>query len=171
MEQEQLLHTSKDELNLVLSFFPRVDAKASVVLAVNTGMVGYLAAHIPPLNSIRWWEYLPPSFAIALLTLSFWHLYKGAFPTLEGGNQSLVYFREIARRTESKFIDEFMAQEEVAYIKDVLAQSWRNSEILKEKFDHLKWSFIFLAAAVLPWTIALADFAMRAPVTHAHAGN
>jgi hypothetical protein len=167
METEQLLPACKDELNLVLSFFPRVDAKASVVLAVDTGMAGYLAAHLPPLYSLRWWEFLAPACAFALLVLSFWHLYKGAFPTLKGGDRSLVYFREIARRTESKFIDEFMLQEEVAYIKDTLGQVWRNSEILTDKFDHLKFSFIFLAGAVLPWTIALADFAMRMPPTQA----
>jgi len=49
MEQKELLSACHDELVLVLSFFPRVDAKASVVLAVDTGMVGYLAAHLPGL--------------------------------------------------------------------------------------------------------------------------
>lgn len=38
MEPELLPGVAKDQLNLVLSFFPRVDAKASVVLAVDTGM-------------------------------------------------------------------------------------------------------------------------------------
>jgi hypothetical protein len=165
MEQKQLLSVCKDELTLVLDFFPRVDAKASVILAVDTGMVGYLAAHLPPLESVLWWEYLAPSLVVGLLTLSLWHLYKGAFPTLEGGNESLVYFREIARRTESRFIDEFMAQDERVYMKDILGQAWRNSEILTKKFNHLKCSFLFLAASVLPWVIALADFALRTPVT------
>jgi hypothetical protein len=167
METEQLSRACKDELNLVLSFFPRVDAKASVVLAVDTGMAGYLAAHLPSLDSLRWWEFLAPACTLALLVLSFWHLYKGAFPALEGGDRSLVYFREVARRTESKFIDEFMLQEELAYSKDILGQAWRNSEILTEKFDHLKCSFIYLAGAVLPWTIALAEFAMRMPTSKA----
>jgi pycsar effector protein len=171
MEQQELVQACKDELNLVLSFFPRVDAKTSVVLAVDTGMLGYLAAHLPALGSIRSWEFLAPACAIAALALSIWHLYRGAFPQLKGGNQSLVYFTEIARRTEAKFIDEFMAQQEQAYIKDVLGQVWRNSEILKEKFDHLKSSFTFLAVAILPWTIALADFAMRVPVSQASIGK
>jgi Family of unknown function (DUF5706) len=161
MEQKALLSACKDELGLVLSFFPRVDAKASVVLAVDTGMVGYLAAHLPELNSMRWWEFLAPACTIALLTWSFWYLYKGAFPQLKGGEDSLVYFREIARRTETKFIDDFMSQQEPAYIKDLLGQTWRNSQILKAKFDDLRCSFIFMAIAVVPWTISLADFALR----------
>ncbi len=150
-----------DELGLVLSFFPRVDLKASVVLAVDTGMTGFLAAHLPTLDSMSWWEFLGPACTIALLAWSFWYLYKGAFPRLKGGEGSLVYFREIARRTETKFVDEFMSQQEPGYVKDVLGQVWRNSQILKEKFDDLRCSFIFTALAVLPWTISLAEFALR----------
>src|SRR5580704_10390373 len=137
MEQKTLLSSAHDELVLVLSFFPRVDAKASVVLAVDTGMVGYLSAHLPGLASVLWWEFLAPACTIALLTCSFWFLYKGAFPRLKGGEGSLVYFREVAGRTETKFVDEFMGQQESVYIKDVLGQSWRNSQILKDKFDAL----------------------------------
>lgn len=161
MKEEYLAGACKDQLNLVLSFFQRVDAKASVVLAVNTGMVGYLAGRLPPLKSLELWEVIPPAMAFLLSALSYWHLYKGAFPRLEGGNQSLVYFREIAIRTEAKFIDEFMKQPEHDYSRDLLGQAWRNAEILKQKFDHLKWSFVFMACAVLPWSIALAVLAMK----------
>jgi hypothetical protein len=161
MEQEHLMHACRDQLNLVLSFFSRVDAKGSVVLAVDTGMLGYLAAHLPSLNSIRLWEFLSPALSIAMLAVSIWNLYKGAFPQLKGGTQSLVYFAEIAKKTETKFIDGFMGQQESEYIKDILGQTHRNSEILTEKFTHLKWAFTMLAGAVIPWTVSLADFAMR----------
>ena len=161
MEQKTLLSASRDELVLVLSFFPRADAKASVVLAVDTGMVGYLAAHLPGIDSMRWWEFLAPALTIALLAWSFWHLYRGAFPQLKGGEGSLVYFREVAGRTETKFVDGFTAQEESAYVKDILGQAWRNSQILKAKFDDLKHSFILMAVAAVPWTISLANFALR----------
>lgn len=161
MEPKTLLSASRDELVLVLSFFARVDAKASVVLAVDTGMVGYLAAHLPGTDSMRWWEFLAPALTIALLAWSFWHLYRGAFPQLKGGEGSLVYFREVAGRTETKFVDEFTAQQELAYAKDVLGQAWRNSQILKAKFDDLKYSFILMAIAVVPWTVSLANFALR----------
>src|SRR5256885_15158195 len=158
MEQKTLLSASRDELVLVLSFFPRADAKASVVLAVDTGMVGYLAAHLPGIDSMRWWEFLAPALTIALLAWSFWHLYRGAFPQLKGGEGSLVYFREVAGRTETKFVDGFTAQEESAYVKDILGQAWRNSQILKAKFDDLKYSFILMAGAAVPLEIFLADF-------------
>jgi len=162
MQQERTLASSKDVLNLVLSFFSRVDAKASVVLAVNTGMLGYLAAHWPPHNSVRWWDTIAPVVTGAFLVPSYWSLYKCSFPDLKGGEGSLIYFREIAKRTENKFVDGFLAQEESDYVKDVLGQAWRNSVILGKKFDHLKLALIFLALAILPWMIALADFARMA---------
>ncbi len=155
MPQEQKSGAAKDVLALVLSFFSRVDAKASVVLAVDTGMLGYLAAHLSPLNSMRWWDIPAPTLTLMLLAFSYWHLYRGAFPNLAGGDRSLVYFREIAKRTENKFIDEFLTQQESDYAKDLLGQAWRNSVILRDKFDHLKLSFAFLAAAVFPWAITL----------------
>ena len=161
MEQKELGRTSNEQLNLVLSFFPRVDTKASVVLAVDTGMLGYLAAQFQPLSSLRVWEMVAPAFVFALVGLSLWQLYKCAFPNLEGGEGSLVYFREIAKRTERKFIEEFWAQRETDYVKDLLGQTWRNSVILKEKFHRLKWAFNFMACAVLPWTVTLVDFAVR----------
>lgn len=161
MEQKALSSASRDELALILSFFPRVDAKASVVLAVDTGMVGYLAAHLPGLDSVRWWEFLAPGCAILLLAWSFWHLYKGAFPQLKGGEGSLVYFKEVAGRTETKFVDEFVGQLESEYVKDVLGQAWRNSQILKQKFEDLRRAFVLMAIAVFPWTVSLTDFALK----------
>ena len=164
MEQERLISACNAELHLVLRFFPRVDTKASVILGVDAAMVGYLSAHFPATNSVRWWECISPTIAFALLAVSFWYLYHGAFPRLKGGERSLIYFREIASRMESKFIDEFTNQQEPEYIRDTLGQVWRNSDILSEKFACLKLSFLLSALAVLPWAIALIDFAIRTRV-------
>ena len=161
MEQGQIINASRDQLNRVLAFFPRVDAKMSVVLAVDTGMLAFLAAKIPSLTSLLPWEIAVALLPVALICGSLWHLYKGAFPSLEGGALSLIYFREIAKRTEAKFIDEFIKQSEEEYLKDMLGQVWRNSEILKEKFDHLKYAFILLALAILPWVVALIIFSSK----------
>lgn len=161
MKPELSPSAAKDQLNLVLSFFSRVDAKASVVLGVDTAMAGYLAGRMPSLKTMPYWQTLIPLAAFLLIGNSIWQLFKGAFPNLSGGNSSLVYFREIARRTEAKFIEEFIAQDEAAYVRDLLGQTWRNSEILVEKFNHLRLAFVLMAFAVLPWVVSLAIFAAR----------
>jgi len=161
MNVQSLQSTAKDQLTLVLSFFPRVDAKASVVLAVDTGMAGYLASRLPSPQTVPLWELIAPSTTFVLVAISFVYLYKGAFPNLAGGHDSLVYFHQIAKRTEAKFIEEFSTQSETDYGKDLLGQAWRNSEILVLKFRFLKSAFIFMALAIIPWTIALAQFGMK----------
>jgi hypothetical protein len=171
MESERLASACQEQLKLVLSFFSRVDAKSSVLLAVDTGMLGYLATHIPSVGSLRSWELVAPALAFVLLGLSLVYLYRGAFPALSGGQSSLVYFSEIAQRTEAKFIDQFIDQRDGEYVKDLLGQVWRNSEILKMKFSFVKTAFIFMAWAVLPWTVALASFAVRASANLGQSGK
>src|ERR1035437_161529 len=129
MTQTQQLNLAKDQLTRVLGFFPRVDAKHSVVLAVDTGMLAFLAARAPGWPILQGWLVLFPIAAVVLLAISIWNLYRSASPTLSGGQHSLVYFREIARRTEAAFIDEFRHVSEDAYLKDLLGQIWRNAEI------------------------------------------
>jgi len=116
---------------------------------------------MPSLKTMPYWQALIPLTAFLLVGNSIWQLYKGAFPNLTGGNSSLIYFREIARRTGAKFIDEFIAQNETAYVRELLGQAWRNSEILVEKFNHLRLAFVLMALAVFPWTVSLAIFATR----------
>ena len=161
MKEELLPSAAKDQLHLVLSFFPRVDSKGSVVLAVNTGMLGYLATKMPATATIALWELAAPATAFVLLGISFVYLYKGAFPDLRGGSESLVYFSEIAKKTEAKFLQEFSQLSQVEYVSELCGQTWRNSQILATKFQCLKSAFVFLAVAVIPWTFSLAEFAIH----------
>jgi len=160
MRTENLFIAAKDELNLVLSFFSRVDARASVALAIDTGMLAVLATNTPAVHAMSWSSLIAIA-PVVLIGISLYHLYKAAFPRLDGGQSSLVYFQEIARRTEHKFISEFMAQSEDDYVKDLLSQTWRNAEILKQKFGSLKYAYIFLGLAILPWLATLAVFALN----------
>ena len=159
METDKLLSASKDQLNLVLGFFPRVESKASVLLAINTGMLAFVASNAPPLKEFSRWMDVSASATLLLLAASIAVLYRGAFPRLSGGEDSLVYFRRVAFRTEHKFIGDFKKQSIEQYSDDLLAQAWRNSAILKAKFDALKHSFILTALAIIPWVATLALFA------------
>jgi hypothetical protein len=154
---------ARDQLALVLSFFPRVDAKASAILAINTGMLAVLASNAPPLLTMSVFSYILAGITVAMIAGSLWFLYRVAFPVLHGGHQSLIYFREIAKRTEAAFIEEFLGQDDAPRIKDLLGQVWRNSCILTSKFDSLKWAFILMALAVLPWVTAVSLFSSQHP--------
>jgi hypothetical protein len=165
MTNQQRLDLAKDQLNRTLGFFPRLDAKHSVVLAVDTGMLAFLFTRMPDWHVITGWFAVAPVIAVVLLALSIWCLYRGSEPALTGGHESVLYFREIAKRTESQYIDAVREISEEGYLKDLLAQVWRNSEILTAKFTHLKNALNLLALAILPWLIALAAFTLQAHPT------
>jgi hypothetical protein len=110
---------------------------------------------MPPVRLFDW-GMLIIAVPLFFLAVSCWHLYKEAFPNLKGGHDSLIYFREISKRTESRFIEAFRSQRDDGYLNDLLSQIWRNSEILTEKFDHVRLAFNYLALSILPWLLSLA---------------
>lgn len=89
------------------------------------------------------------------LILSFYHLWNGAFPHLEGGTGSFVYFRSIATMSESQFRSGFLSMSDRQLAEDVINQAWRNSKILTCKFHSLRHAFTFMLLAVAPWVILL----------------
>lgn len=164
MTEDQQRSIAKDQLTLVLSFFPRADAKISLLLGIDLAMLAYLVARSPgpaALDGKTFFASLP----IILLSASLWYLYRASFPQLEGGRDSLIYFHEIGARTEGKFLDDFLKQSVDNHIRDLLAQVWRNSQILKSKYSDLRTAFQLLAWAVIPWLIALYLFSSASPST------
>lgn len=148
------------QLDRVLSFFPRVEAKASFLFALDVGLLGYGTVNLDreDLNSVY-----VATFGVAFLALtvaSLFHVYWCVFPHLKGGANSLIYFREIAQRTELDFADAFLSRTDESYARDVAGQIWRNSAILKLKFDYLKRAFVLTMLAIAPWAGFLASVAL-----------
>ncbi|MGB7040221.1 MAG: Pycsar system effector family protein [Xanthobacteraceae bacterium] len=146
--------TAEKQLDRIMGFFPRVDAKGSFLFALNTGMLAFLFLNLRPTDLHAWFLALPAGVAIVTLAASLINLYRSAYPSLKGGAESLIYFREIAKRTEAKYIDAFTKQTD-AYVRDVMGQVWRNSEILTIKYDAVKLAFILTAFTIIPWSIFL----------------
>jgi hypothetical protein len=157
---ENEIEVAKVQLERVLGFFASVDSKASVALGVNVAMLGLLAANAPSAKLLNPWDLfsIPP---VGLIGISLFNLYQCSFPRLEGGKASLVYFREIADRTEAKYIEEFRAESGDQHLKDLLGQVWQNSKILRQRYELLRKSLIFLAWGTVTWTICLAIFAAQ----------
>jgi hypothetical protein len=155
---------AKSQLDLVLGFFPRVDAKFSVVLGLDLGMLGVLASNVPSS-----WAAVQGAtgcvvvgFAVALI-FSLVQLYRGSYPNVKGGEGSVIFFGHIANQTEHKFIESFKELTNERLADELLGQAWRNSKILQEKINALRWAYIFMAVAIVPWVVVLAHFAAVAP--------
>lgn len=115
-----------------------------------------MSAHLRAAHLEKWFIILPAVVATAAVMVALAYLYVCAFPQLKGGAGSLVYFGEIARRTEVTFSSEFKAATAEERLDDIASQIWRNSQILETKFNAVKWAFIWTAIALVPWCWYLA---------------
>jgi hypothetical protein len=74
MDQKTNIERAKDQFNRILGFFPRVEAKASVILAVDTAMLGVIAGYIPPFSEWCTPLMLLPLSSVLLLGVSLWYV-------------------------------------------------------------------------------------------------
>jgi hypothetical protein len=153
-----LTSVSAKQLDLIMGFYPRLESKSTAVLGIDIAMIGFLAINAPNFN-LWTWPVLTSGLALFFLAVSIYYVYVSSFPNLAGGHDSLIYFREIAKRTESQFISQFAARSAIEHDNDILAQVWRNSEILRRKFDAIKLAHIWLAVSIVPWIASLFIFA------------
>jgi hypothetical protein len=158
LDGEKRLAAAGDQLNLILGFFARADTKLSVVLGIDLSMLGLLSTKAPGMQYITSSAWLAATLFLIAVGMSLTHLYQGSFPDVRGGEDSLVFFREIAKLEEAKYVHAFSALSADDLARDLLNQSWRNAVILKEKFHHLRWAYIFMAWGIGPWAVALILF-------------
>ena len=162
MNTNDSIAAARDQLNRTLGFFARVDGKASVILAIDTSMLALLATRSAPYSNLGW-VWLPISIALLGLAINLWNVYKEGFPSLDGGEESLLYFREIAKKSEVNYVGAWTDLSDERYVKDLLGQIWRNSVILRKKFDHVRFALIALGLAIPAWAVALALLSLKRP--------
>ena len=158
VDEPSKVEAAKFQLTLVLGLFPRVDTRASVLLGVNLGMLAFLVSNLPGVPQLGWYLLYPTVPTLVLIGYSLYQLFRCAFPQLQGGSSSLIFFGQIAKRGESEYIDAFLEQSVPAYVKDLAAQAWRNAVILTLKYGHLKRAFVGMSLAVPCWVATLVLF-------------
>lgn len=150
------------QLDRLMGFFPRVEAKASFILASNIAMLGVLAVNFPvrAIDSPR--GYCGIIAALALI-VSLWQLYVVFFPHLKPGEKtSLIFFGDIAHMGWRGYHKAVSYLTDDALLLDLTCQIWRNSEILKIKFHKTRAAFIFTLIAVPFWSLLLSAATLRA---------
>jgi hypothetical protein len=108
MDTKRRLEIASGQLDRVLGFFARVEAKASFVFAVDSTVLGLVAVNIQFGDLSNWLIVTPAAVCILLVGASLFYVYRCSFPSLTGGTNSLIYFREIAKRREAEFIEQFV---------------------------------------------------------------
>jgi hypothetical protein len=143
------------QLDRVQNFFPRLDSKVSALFAITSGEIAVATINLAP-DDFKLWYIAVPAVCFALLTIgTLWFLYKCTFPHLDGGNNSLIYFKEVAKLTEQDYVRRFTTYVASDRLNDLAGQIWQNSKIATLKYDYLKRAMLFSVFSLLPWTATL----------------
>lgn len=143
------------QLDRVQSFVPRIDSRVSALFAITSAQAAVAVLNLQVHELTLWWIGGPAALYAISLLWTLWHLYWCTHPTLKGGSGSLVYFGEIAKRTEVDFIEKYGSAPEEQLKRDLLGQVWRNAEIVTAKYRHLKQASAGVAAGLAPWLAIL----------------
>ncbi len=149
------LEVAERQLALIQSFMPRLDGKVSALFAIVSAQLAVAALNLTAVDLPKWYVTVPLVVFLVMIAWTYFNLYRCAFPHLEGGKASLVYFAEIAKRRESEFVQQYMNVSVTDLTNDICGQIWRNSEIVACKFKFLKSATQWAMASIIPWTIVL----------------
>jgi hypothetical protein len=146
--------TAAKQLERVLSFFGRAEAKSAFASGLITAMLTVLVADLDKIAALAWWQ-APCAVFLYLAGMTYYQVYWIQAPILAGGTGSLIYFREISKLREEQYVQGFTALDEEALTKQILEQVWRNSVILAKKFDSVDRAYGYIKYALPFWVATL----------------
>jgi hypothetical protein len=164
--QEELRRATTLLLEQTANQISLADTKAQLTLAADAllvaaitplgrGIVGHVFDSSLPLSTRVAAAGVIGTF-LALL-ISFYFALVAVRPRLRirrDHQPTLMYFRQIIRVPEASFIDRFLAQSPEDLLRAVLAETYAQSLIANRKFLGVRWSVIFLLAALVLWAVA-----------------
>lgn len=149
------LEVAERQLVLVQSFFPRVDSKVSALFAIASAEIAVAVLNVAPDDLRLWYVAVPLVTFLLVIAVVVFNLYRCAYPHLEGGQRSLIYFAEIAKCQQTDFIRDYRALSVSQLTDDICGQIHRNSEILYLKYGYLKTATKAAMWSLIPWTALL----------------
>lgn len=132
------------------------DSKVTFGFAVNTTMLGVLAAMTPA--SSAGWSTVPAicaSFAIAFELAALLFLSFASFPRTLGPKGSLLFFGGITQRNPDQYKQAVQSLSVKAYTNDLSEQCHRNAEIAAKKFSWVQRALTCVYLSVPPWGLSL----------------
>lgn len=149
-----LLTVALGQLDRFQTFFGRVEAKASFLLAVDLALLGSVAVAIPvkDLGSVAGVTGL---IAATTLSFSLINLYAAFYPHLKNPRTSLIFFADIAELTADDYRAKIRTASPNDMADDAICQVWRNAQILDKKFKRSRSAFLLTAAALPFWITVL----------------
>jgi hypothetical protein len=164
MDEAERIRIAECNLSRLLDWIGRVDAKSSVVLGVNTAMLGVLAGVAPAPHLWTLYTVIAALLGAVCPIIGLCFVYVVNYPQTKGSSTSLNFFGGISKRTFREYETAFMSGSAADHLRDVLEQCHRNAEIVNRKFSALKWAYRWLLVGIIPWMVCLYYFRSVADV-------
>ena len=151
----KIIERSNDLLSKQLSFIFAADNKVAPIFAINTAMLGVLAALIPPIANWTIFGAITTTLSAIPLIASMIFLTLVTFPRLSGPKGSYIYFGGITTKSEDSYVNGMMNIEDDVFLKDILTQTYRNAEIAQSKFNHITKAMALTFISLPIWLLAV----------------
>ncbi len=136
-----------------LGWIATADVKVGVAVAIDTAMLGGLAAAYTTSDFAARtpWANAFAIASIAGMVIAIFCAAMAAIPRMLGPVTSMIFFGRIAARTEADYVDEFQRLTEGAFLKDLATQIHRNAQIATAKHQWVRKGLIWSFYASIPW--------------------
>lgn len=139
-----------------LNWVASADSKVTPMLAINTAMLGVIAALVPKASD---WSVLS-GIVTSIATLSLFggivFLVLATFPRLNGPKSSLLFFGGISSYEEDQYLEKILQGVTPEILKDFARQCHRNAEIAHQKYKFIKYAMICTFCSVPAWVLSVA---------------
>jgi hypothetical protein len=138
-----------------IDWITSADAKVGVVVAIQTAMVGALAAAYGSAKQPDGSDLFFAGFALFLSLVSLVCAALALFPRTDGPSSSFIFFAKITARSREEYISQLGSVSEGELLTDCSQQIHRNAEIADEKHRHVRNAMIWGFSSVTPWLLAI----------------
>ncbi|WP_420561411.1 Pycsar system effector family protein [Tepidicaulis sp.] len=155
MEDDHIFDRAEKNLERMLNWGVRHDARSSVLLGITAAMAGGLGAILPNIACWSLWAFFLVGSSYACIIYSVVHLALSQFPRTNSPNSSLLYFGTISKRNIREFERLLREQTQDEYLHDLSCQIHENAVLLDKKFSHTKHAMISLFVSLPFWTLSI----------------
>ena len=152
-------------LDGLLEWISRFDNKASILLGLDTAMLGFMVASSPTLDEWTLSAAVSGVLAGAALSTAIVATLLANLPRTRAPAPSLLFFGTIAALDENDYIHQVTTQTPPQRQQDLARQCHRNAVILTTKFRSLQVAYWATLIALIPWAATILLFRILTPGT------
>jgi hypothetical protein len=157
-DDKQRIEFAKWLFERTLGWIATADVKVGVAMALDTAMLGGLAAAFSTsvAENRTPWTYVFVLAAAGAMALGIFCAGMAAIPRMLGPVDSMIFFARIKDKKVQDYVNAFSQLTEADLLRDLTTQIHRNAEIANDKHAWVRKSLLWSFFGTVPWVIAIA---------------